>query len=503
MASIDETATLAQRLATGTPFVIALGLVLLGLIVLANRAYRRTIERQALEDALTGLPNRTVFADRAVQALAQAGRNSTDPVVMVLDLDEFKEVNDTLGHLVGDRLLVDVASRLSSIVRTGDTLARMGGDEFAVLLADGGPAAGTKLADRIMHALEQPFVLDSVTLSMEASIGIATARGLQMPGWSEQPSRRVLSSWVNDLLRHADSAMYAAKSGRTGFALFRDDQEDPTPNRLAVLGELRHAFDHDELVLHFQPKLSVFDNAVVGVEALVRWQHPTRGLLPPAEFIGLAESTTLIHRLTAIVLEKALASVGSWRAAGRPIPVAVNISARSLLDAGFPAMVMDKLAAAGVPPGLLCLELTESAIMQDPDGSMRILRELHDRGVRLSIDDFGTGYSSMAHLKILPVDELKVDRSFVADMTTNDRNTVLVHSAIDLGHNLGLSVVAEGVEDHATLVALAGVGADVVQGFHTGRPMPLEALTAWLDALEPHPAEGSLVSQVRRDFVPG
>jgi EAL domain-containing protein (putative c-di-GMP-specific phosphodiesterase class I) len=243
---------------------------------------------------------------------------------------------------------------------------------------------------------------------------------------------------------------------------------------------LRQALDRDELVVHYQPKVAVDSGELLGVEALVRWQHPARGLLAPGEFIGLAEGTTLIHRLTDIVLGQALALTRGRLDHGIELPVAVNVSARSLLDRGFPAKVGARLSEAGVPASMLCLELTESTIMSDPDGALAILHQLHDLGIRLSVDDFGTGYSSMAYLKDLPVDELKVDRSFVKDMTRNDRNNILVQSAVDLGHNLGLSVVAEGVEDQATLASLRAVGADIVQGYFLGRPMRAELLEAWI-----------------------
>jgi diguanylate cyclase (GGDEF)-like protein len=456
----------------GTPIVLVVGLMILVLLFLVGRGHRRAIERQALHDALTGLPNRLLFSDRAMTALAAARRSGAEPVVMVLDLDQFKEVNDTLGHHVGDDLLIEVSRRLAKVLRPGDTIARFGGDEFAVLLGDGGRDAGGLVAERISQALEEPFELDNVTLGIEVSIGVTTQR--------ESPDNQDLHMVVQDLLRQADSAMYTAKAQHTGYAHYAAGSDESSPHRLALLGELRQAMDRDELVLHFQPKVAADTAELVGVEALVRWQHPVRGLLPPADFIGLAESTSLIKRLTTVVLEKALDFTHGWMVHGHRIPVAVNVSARSLLDPTFPAAVATQLANAGVPPQLLCLELTESTIMIDPDGALAVLRKLHDMGIRLAVDDFGTGYSSMAYLKILPVDELKVDRTFVGDMTRNDSNTVLVQSAVDLGHNLGLSVVAEGVEDDVTLVALRSLGTDVVQGYYTGRPMPADAISEWI-----------------------
>jgi len=468
-----------QILLFGTPIGLALSLILLGAFALAARGYRRTVERQALHDALTDLPNRRLFTDRVEHALSAARRTGAHPAVMLLDLDRFKEVNDTLGHHYGDQLLIDVARRLREELRPGDTVARLGGDEFAVLLPAGGKLAGARTAARILHNFEQPFPLAGITVGVEASIGIAAA------DLSDDPTGRcrdddAADNRMPDLLQQADTAMYQAKKDRSGFRHFIPGQAGATTAHLSLLGELRQAFDRDELVLHYQPKVAVHTGEFLGVEALVRWQHPTRGLLAPAEFIGLAESTTLIHRLTSIVLDKALRLSREWLDRDVELAVAVNVSARTLLDHHFAESVAERIAAAGVPARLLCIELTESAIMTDPDGALAVLHQLHDMGVKLSVDDFGTGYSSMAYLKVLPVDELKVDRSFVAEMTTNDSDTVLVQSAIDLGHNLGLSVVAEGVEDDNTLTALRDAGADIVQGFYLGRPMTQHLLDQWV-----------------------
>jgi diguanylate cyclase len=479
-AQLDAVRVHAATLDVGTPSVLALVLLLLLGLSSVTRAYRRNVEDQAQHDALTGLPNRTLFADRAAQAVRAAAKGSAEPAVLMLDLDRFKEVNDTLGHHHGDELLIEVAARISAVLRPTDTVARLGGDEFAILLADGGADGAHRAATRISQALEPSFTLDGVTVSVEASVGVSVYTAQTSTERGLDPVARAA-----ELLRHADMAMYDAKLGRTGIAHFRGENEGARPARLALLGELREALNHDELVLHYQPKVAAGSGQILGVEALVRWQHPTLGLLPPSEFIPVAEATTLIQRLTLIVVDKALDMSRSWLEQGIRMPVAVNVSARSLLDVTFPDSIASALARAEVPADLLCLELTESTIMHDPDRALSIMQELRVLGVRLSVDDFGTGYSSMAYLKILPVDELKVDRSFVSQMNTSVDDTMLVQSAIDLGHNLGMSVVAEGVEDRQTMMALKDLGADVIQGYYLGRPMNEDLLRQWVGEWTP------------------
>ena len=427
------------------------------------------VTRLAMHDALTGLPNRLLFADRASHALQAAHRDGSQPAVLMLDLDRFKEVNDTLGHAYGDLLLQQVAERLSGLLRPSDTVARFGGDEFTVLLTDGGSEAGVNVATRIAAALETPFLLGDTTVSVEASVGIAAAPAVDQPT-------------LEELLRQADIAMYKAKTDRCGFAHYTSCNDDGTPDRLTLIGELRQALDYEELVVHYQPKIAVDNGDLLGVEALVRWQHPTRGLLPPGEFIALAEGSTLIKRLTTFVIDTALRRCRGWLDQGLRLPVAVNISARSLGDPDFPAIIGYQLAHAYVPAELLMIEITEGTMMTYPSLALGILQKLRDIGVGLSVDDYGTGYSSMAYLKNLPVDELKIDRVFVKGLTTDPRDAILVQSAIDLGHNLGLSVLAEGVEDETTLTALKTLGVDAVQGFHLARPMPENLLQEWITA---------------------
>jgi diguanylate cyclase (GGDEF)-like protein len=474
VAQLEAVRVHAAALDVGTPSVLGLVLLLLLGLSSVTRAYRRNVEDQALHDALTGLPNRTLFAERAANAVRSASRSGQQPAVIMLDLDRFKEVNDTLGHHHGDELLIQVAARIAGVLRPADTVARLGGDEFAVLLGDGGIQGAHRAATRIAAALEPSFTLDGVAVSVEASLGVSV-QDVATPD-----SQLDAASRAAELLRHADMAMYDAKMSRAGISHFRGESQGARPARLALLGELREALNRDELVLHYQPKVAAGSGQLLGVEALVRWQHPTQGLLPPSEFIPVAEATTLIQRLTLIVVDKALTMSRSWLDRGVRLPVAVNVSARSLLDLTFPDAIASALARVGLPADHLCLELTESTIMHDPDRALSIMQDLRAIGVRLSVDDFGTGYSSMAYLKILPVDELKVDRSFVSQMNTSVDDTMLVQSAIDLGHNLGMSVVAEGVEDKQTLMALKDLGADVIQGYYLGRPMNETVLRQWV-----------------------
>jgi diguanylate cyclase len=480
---------LGERLVVAAPVVFTLGVGLLVGCWLLLLSYQRRTERQAavnqhqaLHDALTGLPNRALLGDRIGQAIRQADRELVPAALLLLDLDRFKEVNDTLGHHYGDQLLVQVGQRLKAALRESDTVARLGGDEFAVLLPRIASGEGAvAVARKLQAALHEPFPLDGLNLEVEASIGLAA-----YPEHGGDPE---------ELLQHADIAMYVAKETHAGFVLFDPKHDQHSPRRLVLLGELRRAIDQQQLVLHFQPKIDAHSSQILGVEALVRWQHPDHGLIPPAEFIPLAERTGLIGPLTHYVLDTSLRQCQQWRQAGHELAVAVNVSARRLLDLEFPDEVAAMLTTWEVPARLLVVEITESTIMADPDRALEILSRLSAMGVQVAIDDFGTGYSSMAYLKNLPVHELKVDRSFVSHMTSNARDAVIVRSTVDLGRNLGLRVVAEGVEDSVTLQELDALGCDAVQGYYISRPVPANGLISWLEQQQaamptpqPHPA---------------
>ncbi len=422
----------------------------------------------ALHDELTGLPNRRNLYEHLNEKMETTPRADGFALLLV-DLDRFKEVNDVLGHQSGDDLLCQVAERFGREVREEDLLARLGGDEFAVLVSGrNGAEAGLEIARRLSDALDREFFLSGVPVHVEASIGIA-----RFPHDGRD---------ATSLLRCADSAMYAAKDLSTELELFDGDRDHHSPTRLKRLGELRQALTRGELVLHYQPKLRLGTGNVVGVEALVRWLHPEQGLLPPGEFVPLAEQTGLIKPLTSFVLRESLEQLSAWRRAGHDLTVAVNVSERSLLDPEFPAEVAHVLRATGIPSDRLELEITEGTIMADPERAASVLRRLDALGVSLSLDDFGTGYSSLSRLRELPIDEIKIDRSFAARIEANERDVAIMRSTIELGHNLGCSVVAEGLETAEALDCVAALGCDTGQGFHIARPLDATSLTEWLAA---------------------
>jgi diguanylate cyclase (GGDEF)-like protein len=432
------------------------------------RAEATDKEHQSLHDALTGLPNRLLFQDRVALALAADHDAGAKVAVMLLDLDRFKEVNDTLGHHNGDLLLQEIGDRLRRILRAGDTVARLGGDEFAVLLPDlAGEEAAMAAAEGIRHALERPFAIAEVNLDVGCSIGVAI--------WPDHGEDATV------LLQRADVAMYSAKESQRGVDVYDPEKDTYSLERLALVGELRTAIERGELAVHYQPKADVATGRLLGMEALVRWHHPRHGNVPPEEIIGIAEQTGLIRPLTLWVLNQALRQCRQWRRDGRPFDVAVNLSIRNILDAELPADVLRLLTDLGLPASALTFEITETAIMSDPVRTVAVLGRLRSMGVRLAIDDFGTGYSSFSHLRRLPVDEIKVDRSFVIAMDRDEDDATIVRSTIELGRSLGLDVVAEGVEDQAVWDRLAALGCTYAQGYHLSRPLPAAELAEWCD----------------------
>jgi diguanylate cyclase (GGDEF)-like protein len=441
-------------------------------VALRNGELIGQLRHEALHDALTGLPNRVYLQRRLAEALddVAAGR-APGAGVMILDLDEFKGVNDTLGHGQGDLLLVEVGARIAAAVGQAGAVARLGGDEFAVLLP--GTADRDRVRDvgqRILRSLEQPVALDELEVGIGASIGIALS-----PEHAADPAA---------LLKRADMAMYDAKVSAAGLRIYDADLDTNSPRRLALVGELRTALDTGAIEVHVQPKARLDSGAVTGAEALVRWTHPQLGVVRPDEFIPVAERSGLIGRLTAHVLDTSLRACAAWRAAGHDVGVAVNLSARSLLDADLVPQVARLLRRHRVPGSSLTLEVTEGSVMSDPSRAVALLHQLRGLGVRLSVDDFGTGYSSLSYLKRLPVHEVKIDRSFVSGLREGGEDVGIVRAIIDLGRNLGLEVVAEGVEDEETWDLLRDMGCDLVQGWHLARAMPTDDVMAWLRARE-------------------
>jgi diguanylate cyclase (GGDEF)-like protein/PAS domain S-box-containing protein len=432
----------------------------------ARKAYTRELEHQALHDGLTGLPNRTLFGEHVVRALAAARRADQSWAVLMMDLNGFKGVNDALGHDHGDLLLQQVATRLVAALREGDTVARLGGDEFAILPGESTDlAAAAEIAWKVQQTCAPGFLLGGEMTTLSASVGIAMF-----------PEH---GTTTDELLRRADVAMYIAKRSGSGYAVVDALQEEETAQELELLNDLRLCVSRDELLLHYQPKIDLATQEVSGVEALVRWRHPVRGLLMPGSFMPQVESTEMIAPVTRWVLNEALRQQRAWREQGIDITMAVNISARSLgLRSTLPDTVEELTGTWKTPPARLILELTEGALIEA--SAPEILGRLHTMGEILSIDDFGTGYSSLAYLQRLPVDELKIDRSFVTGLSVANDDAVIVRSTIDLAHSLGLSVVAEGVEDEAAMEILVGYGCDRVQGYLFTPPCPAEEFTAWL-----------------------
>jgi diguanylate cyclase (GGDEF)-like protein len=422
-------------------------------------------EHQALHDALTGLPNRELFRDRIEHAIRSSSRRAGEAsVVMIMDLDHFKEINDTLGHHYGDLLLQEVARRLQQALRDSDTVARLGGDEFGVLLPSVAKQQdATVMAQQLLMHLREPFVLDGMRLEIDASIGIALH-----PTHGED---------VETLNQRADIAMYSAKQAGRGYAIFEPELDRHSPRRLALAGGLRSAIIQGEIQLYYQPKADLRDGRIVGVEALARWDHPEFGIIGPSEFVPIAEQTGLITPLTSFVLDAALRQIREWKDSGLELSVAVNLSARSFLDTQLAVEIPRLLARWDVEAELLELEITESMLMTDPARAEATLERLSQIGLTLSVDDFGTGYSSLANLKRLPVDVIKIDKSFVMEMAVDASDAAIVRSTIELAHNLGLRVVAEGVESEDAWRQLEALGCDYAQGYYLSRPLPADAAT--------------------------
>jgi diguanylate cyclase (GGDEF)-like protein len=420
-------------------------------------------------DPLTGLTSRMRFFDLAAAQLCghPVGKSHA---LLLLDLNRFKEINDSLGHWAGDEVLAALAGRLARETRQADLLARLGDDEFVLLLAGADAAGACAMAGYLRSLLQQPLTVDGVTLHVNVSIGVAT-----------YPQH---GSNVASLLRHADVALRQAKQDRDGPRLYQP-AADQGRTRLVTIDELGRAITEGQLLLHYQPKMELPSRRVVGVEALVRWAHPERGLLYPEAFLSLAEEGGLMGRLTDEVLRQALNQCAAWWGGGWPVSVAVNLAPSSVLNPALPGMLAERLSAVGLPASALQVEVTEDVLLGDQARARRILEAVRRLGVEVALDDFGSGYSSLAYLRELPVDVLKLDQAFVRPMSTDPRAAALVQSAVDLAHSLGLRMVAEGVDDARALERLADFGCDTVQGFHVCRPIPSAALQTWLNGHEP------------------
>jgi diguanylate cyclase len=456
------TAGVAAALACCLTALVRLGLTFREVQTLADT------RRLARTDDLTGLANRRDFYERLNERLHN--RSPSDELaVVILDLDRFKEINDSLGHAAGDALLVAVGPRVADVLRPGDLLARLGGDEFALFLEGAGRDEAHMISSRMVREIAAPFVVGDMTLHVEASVGIAV--------WPTDGDE------VDELVARADVAMFVAKSMRTSVELYEPERDRAYLDRFGVIEALRGAIGSDQLVLHYQPKMHLGSGRVRGVEALVRWEDPARGLVPPDQFIPLAEQSGLMGALTAWVLREALLQAVIWKNQGYPLGIAVNVSASSLRESGFPDLVADLLRETGVPPHMLTLEITEDTVMSDRERCLDVLHRLRGFGIRVSVDDYGTGHSSLAYLRELPVDELKLDRSFVSTMNDDQRLGAIVESTIGLAHSLGLPIVAEGVETIDVKDRLTAAGCDLIQGYLLTRPLPGPALTAWLAEL--------------------
>ncbi len=427
-------------------------------------AQASALEHQALHDSLTTLPNRVLLDDRLEQAVLTSDRKDNPFALLLMDLDHFKDVNDSLGHQAGDEVLRQAAARLDKVTRKTDTVARLGGDEFAVLLF-GAKHDAIRVAKQIIDEMARAFIVNRQPLHVGASIGIAN-----FPQHGES---------AEELMRKADIAMYEAKKSSLHYKTYTYSDDKSDPSKLTLSNDLRTAIEQNQFVLHYQPKINLKTKELEGVEALVRWNHPERGMLIPNEFISFAERSGFIIELTTHILDIAINDAARWYHEKRPIEVSVNLSPKNLLDSALPERIRGFLSDAGLPADYLSLEITENAIIQEPQRARDILLTLKDMGVRTIIDDFGTGYSSLVYLRQLPVTEIKIDKSFVIDMTQNDDDRHIVQATITMAHDLGLSVTAEGIENTITAKQLRNYDCDKGQGFLYSRGLPVDELNHW------------------------
>ncbi|MBI3571853.1 MAG: EAL domain-containing protein [Gammaproteobacteria bacterium] len=452
--------------------VIIIWVAIWGALILATVFMKRQDEHnaalihQALHDELTGLPNRNLLYDRLQQAIYLGRRAQKSVALLVMDLDRFKEVNDALGHQSGDMLLKQTSKRLRETLREFNTVARLGGDEFAVLLPSGNVQQATQLANKVIQLLDPVYNINGIDIDAKASIGIAV-----YPDHGEN---------AEDLIRRADVAMYQAKQQGIGFTVYAAESDPQSLRRLTLHGDLRHAIENESLMLYYQPEIDPVSGRITGVEALARWNHPKLGLIRPDEFILIAERSGQIKALTELVVRMAFQQYHVWQQAGVALKISINLSARNLHDMRLPAYIGRQLSAWNVPADKICFEITESAMLIDPLRAKQNLMEFSHMGLLLAIDDFGTGHSSLAYLKQLPVSIIKIDKSFVMDMTQDEDDASIVRATIDLAHNLGLKVVAEGVENEEAWSALQALGCDFLQGYYISKPVPADELVRWL-----------------------
>ncbi|MCW8827256.1 MAG: bifunctional diguanylate cyclase/phosphodiesterase [Gammaproteobacteria bacterium] len=430
------------------------------------RNRQMALEYQAMHDALTGLPNRTMLLERIKYQLMVSKREEKPLSLFILDLNRFKEVNDTLGHHIGDQLLVNAGSRFKACLREIDTIARLGGDEFAILLPNTDSEHSETVAQKLVKAIKEPFTVEDNVLYIGVSIGIAS-----FPEDGEDS---------NTLLQHADVAMYNAKLNHLGYALYNVDEDEHSIGRLSLVQDLRNAIRQDQLELYFQPKVDMFENSPVGAEALLRWKHPELGFIPPDQVVDIAEGVGLIDELTSWVMDRALQRCAQLHSDGYQLSMSINLSVKNLVNSGLSNEIKGLLEKHQISSRFIIFEITESSMMANPENAIQVLNELNGIGVNISVDDFGTGFSSLAYLKQLPVNELKIDKSFVMEMARNDSDAVIVHSTIELGHNLGLYVIAEGVENQQTCDTLKHYGCDIAQGYFISHPLPFDEFVSWL-----------------------